>query len=57
MAEGHAEADRLREARFVGAIRVAVNGSAEEVDRFLGRPGADDGFDSLEDILRMEGGA
>lgn len=41
----------------MGAVRVAVNGSAEEVDRFLGRSGADDGFDSLDDILRMEGGA
>lgn len=47
--------DRLREARLVGAVRVAVNGSAEEVDRFLGRPGGDDGFDTVEDILQRQG--
>lgn len=43
LAGGHAEADDLREARFLAAVRVAVNGSAEEVGRFLDRDGGGGG--------------
>jgi hypothetical protein len=56
LADGHARADRLREARLVGAIRVAVSGSRDEVQAFL-KPGLDPGraadFDSVEALLQQ----
>jgi len=57
LADGHAEADRLREARLVAAVRVAVNGNGDQVAAFLGgdRPGSADGFDTVDDILKRHG--
>ena len=48
----------MREAQFIGAVRIAVNGSGEEVRRYLDEAGArgdGGGFDSPEDIIARWG--
>lgn len=52
IAEGHAEVDRLREARFVHGVRVAMNGTADQVDDFLSVKSGGGDFATVEELLK-----
>lgn len=52
LAAGHRAADRIAEARALATIRLAVSGTAEEIDAFLDGAGGNGGFDSAADLLR-----